>query len=76
MHSLPFKRILREIYRAIVEKAVKGLNQFPIKDGIYANMSTLSMTTRRTFPDYNSLALIFYTFVHIFEDSDSINTTK
>ena len=76
MHSLPFKRVLHEIYRAIVDKAVNDLNQFPAKDGIYENTSTISMMTWRPFPDYNILVLEFGTFVHISEDNISINTTK
>ena len=76
IHSLPFKIILREICRAIVEKAVNDLNQFPAKDEIYKNTSTISMMTGRPFPDYNILVLEFGTFVHISEDNSSINTTK
>ena len=76
VYSLPFKRILREICRAIVEKAVNDLNQFPAKDDIYKNTSTISMMTGRPFPDYNILVLEFGTFVHISEDNSSINTTK
>ena len=43
--------------RAVVEKAVKDLNQFPASDGIADNMSTLSMMTGKPFPDYKDLTL-------------------
>ena len=75
-HSFPFKRIPRVMVRAIVEKAVRDLNQFPAKDGISNSMSPLTIMTGKPFPDYNSLLLEFGTYAHIFEDNDPTNTTK
>ena len=76
MHGLPFKLIPIIMCRAVVEKAVRDLNQFPAKDGIAKNMSTLTMMTGKPFPDYNSLLLEFGTYVHIFEDNDPTNTNN
>ena len=76
MHSIPFKRIPRVMCRAVVEKAVKDLNQFPAKDGIAEKMSPLTMMTGKPFPDYNSLLLEFGTYVQVYEDNSPTNTTK
>ena len=76
MHSFPFKRIPRVMVRAVVEKAVKNLNQFPAKDGIARNMSPLTMITGKPFPDYDTLLSEFGTYVHIYEDNDPTNTTR
>ena len=76
MHSIPFKRIPRVMCRAVVEKAVKDLNQFPAKDGIAEKMSPLTMMTGKPFPDYNSLLLEFGTYVQVYEDNSPTNTSK
>ena len=76
MHSFPFKRIPRVMCRAVVEKAVRNLNQFPAKDGIADKMSPLTIMTGKPFPDYDNLLLEFGTYVHIYEDNDPTNTTK
>jgi hypothetical protein len=76
MHSFPFKRIPKVMCRAVVEKAVRDLNQFPAKDGIAEKMSPLTIMTGKPFPDYGDLLLEFGTYVHIFEDNDPTNTTK
>ena len=57
MASLPFKRIPKVMCRAVVEKAARYLNQFPARDGIADNMSTLSMMIGKPFPDYNDMTL-------------------
>ena len=75
-HSFPFKRIPRVMVRAIVEKAVRDLNQFPAKDGIANNRSPLTIMTGKPFHDYNTLLLEFGIYVHIFEDNDPTNTTR
>ena len=62
--------------RAVVEKAVKDLNQFPAKYGIANNMSTLTMMTGKPFPDYNKLTLEFGTYINIFKNNDTTNTTR
>ena len=46
MESLRFNRIPKIMCRAVVEKAVKDLNQFPESNGISDNMSTLPMSIR------------------------------
>ena len=76
MYGIIFKRIPRVMNRAIVEKAVKDLNQFTAKDSISNNMSTLTMMTGKPFPDYNKLTLEFGTYINIFKNNDPTNTTR
>ena len=70
VHGLKFKLIPILMCRAVVEKAVRDLNQFPAKYGIAENTSPLTMMTGKLFPGYNSLMLEFGTYVHIFEEND------
>lgn len=43
MYSFPFKWILKEMVIAVVEKAVKDLNQFPARGSIAKNMGLLTI---------------------------------
>ena len=74
--GLRFKRIPRVMCKQVVEKAVKNLNQFPSRDGIADNMSTLTMMTGRPFPEYEDFSLEFGTYVQVYEENDPTNTMK
>jgi len=76
MHSFPFKQILRVMVEALVEKAVKDLNQFPARDGIANKMNPLKMMTEKPFLDYDTLMLEFGTYALIYENNDPTNTTR
>lgn len=55
---------------------VKGLNQFPAKDGVSDTLSPLTILTGIGAPDYQSLRLEFGSYAMVFEDNDPSNTTK
>ena len=70
IHGLPFKRL-----QALVYHAAKGLNQFPVKNGIFDTLRPLTIITGRANPDYNDLKLEFGSYVQVFEDNTPSNTT-
>jgi len=75
IHGLPFKRLPKVMIQALVYHATKGLNLFPAKNGISDTLSPLTIMTGRANPDYNDLKLEFGSYVQVFEDNTSSNTT-
>jgi hypothetical protein len=75
-NSLPYKRYPKLLSRSMVENAIKGLNDFPAKDGISTTISPKTIVTGAPAPDYNDMKLEFGTYVHVYEDHTIKNDMK
>jgi len=74
--GLPFQVVPRAIIRAMVENAVKGLNNFPVKNGISQTLSPRTIMTGRLSLDYSKLLIEFRAYTQVFEDNNATNTNK
>ena len=75
-HGLPFKAVPKVIIRAMVENAVKGLNNFPVKNRISQTLSPRRIMTGKPSLDYNKMLIEFRAYAQVFEDNNPTNTTK
>ena len=60
----------------MVENAVKGLNHFPVKNGISQTLSPRTIMTGRPSLDYNKMSIEFGAYAQVFEDNNPTNTNK
>jgi hypothetical protein len=61
---------------AIVERAIRGLNQFPARDGVSDTISPLTIMTGMPGPDYNTFKIEFGSYVQVFEANDPTDTMR
>ena len=76
VHGMPFKRLPKLMIIALVQRAVKVLNQFPALDGVSSTLSPLTIMTGKPSPDYNTMKIEFGSYAQVFEDNDPTNTIK
>ena len=76
VHSMPFKRLPKMMIIELVNKALKGLNQFPALDGVSETLSPLTIMMGVPSPDYNNMRIMFGSYAQVFEDNDPTNTNK
>jgi hypothetical protein len=70
---MPYRRIPKIMVNAIVERAIRGLNQFPARDGVSDTISPLTIMMGMPGPDYNACKLEFGGYVQVFEANDPTN---
>ena len=55
---------------------MKGLNNFPVKNGISQTLSPRTIMTGRPSLDYNKMSIEFGAYAQVFEDNNPTNTNK
>ena len=59
-----------------MENAIKGLNDYPAKDGVSTTISPKTIVTGAPALDYNDIKLEFGTYAHVYEVHNIKNDTK
>jgi hypothetical protein len=83
IQGMPFRRIPRVMVNAIVERAIRGLNQFParctrrrLRHQTPDTISPLTIMTGMPGPDYNTFKIEFGSYAQVFEANDPTNTMR
>lgn len=70
-----FQGIPKAMVNAIVERAIRGLNQLPTHDGVSNTISLLMIMTGLPVPAYNIFKLKFGSYVQVFQANNPAKTT-